>query len=159
MTEQIPNEDQIKKLNEIVNVRLAPSKTHGVGLFAIRDIEVGKRLWGNVYPQFFDLPYSEFDKLLPEVKQLILERWPGVASNMSVLGGARFAYPDTLLQAYINHCDSPNYNPDLDLTLRDIKKGEEILENYKLIDGWEVANSWLKVVDKPIIKRKTKSVV
>jgi len=126
-----------------VKVRLAPSKVHGIGVHAIRDMDKGQRLWGNIYPQFFDLPYSQFSKLLPEVKELILERNPGIASKYSQLGGGRFAYPDTLLQAYMNHSDNPNYDAVLDLTLKDIKKGEEILEDYRLIDGWKESYTWL----------------
>ena len=137
------NEDQINKLNEIVKVRLAPSKVHGIGVFAIRDIGKVQRLWGDIYPQFFDLPYSHFGKLFPEVKQLIMERWPGIASEYSLLAGGRFAYPDTLLQAYINHSDEPNYDPEIDLTLRDIKVGEEITEDYRKIEGWQHAHLWL----------------
>jgi len=143
---RLSNEDQINKLNEIVKVKLSPSKIHGIGVFAIRAIGEGQRLWGNIYPQFFDLPYSHFGKLFPEVRQLILERWPGIASEMSLLGMGRFAYPDVLLQAYMNHGDEgeSNYDAVLDLTTRDIKMGEEILEDYRLIDGWEKAHGdWL----------------
>lgn len=155
---RLSNEDQVIKLNEIVKVRLAPSKTHGVGVFAVRDIGKGQRLWGDIYPQFFDLPYSHFGKLFPEVRQLILERWPGIAGKYSIIGVGRFAYPDTLLQAYINHSDDPNYDPELDLTLKDIKVGEEIFENYKLIDGWEIAHPWLsssKPQEKDKVNRKS----
>ena len=140
---RLSNEDQINKLNEIVKVRLAPSKIHGIGVFAIRDISKGLRLWGNIYPQFFDLSYSNFGKLFPEVRQLILERWPGIASKYSILAGGRFAYPDTLLQAYMNHSDEPNYDGELDLTIKDIKAGDEILEDYRLIEGWRDAHPWL----------------
>lgn len=140
---QLSNEDQVNKLNEIVKVRLSPSKVHGIGVVAIRDISKGHRLWGAIYPQFFDLPYSYFGKLFPEVKQLLLERWPGIAGGFTMLNGTMFAYPDTLLQAYMNHSDDPNYDPYLDLTLKDIKAGEEILEDYKLIDGWQEAHPWL----------------
>ena len=141
--DRLSNEDQVDKLNEIVKVRLAPSKIHGIGVFAIRDIGKGQRLWGNIYPQFFDLPYSNFGKLFPNVRELILERWPGIAGKISLLGIGRFAYPDTLLQAYINHSDTPNYDGELDLTLRDIEAGEEITEDYRLIDGWREAHPWL----------------
>lgn len=150
------NEEQIGLLNTIVNVRLAPSKIHGIGVFAIRDIPKLQRLWGNVPPQPFNLPYEEFDKLIPEVRQLLLERWPGIASKQSLLGKGRFLYPDTLLQAYINHSDSPNYDPILDVTLRDIKAGEEILEDYRQIEGWQVAHKWLDTEKSGIINDMAK---
>jgi len=154
---RLSNEDQTNLLNSIVLVRLAPSKVHGIGVFAIRDIPKGHRLWGDIYPQFFDLPYSHFGKLFPYVRQLILERWLGVASEHSLLGEGRFAYPDTLLRAYINHSDEPNYDPILDLSLRDIKEGEEIFEDYRVIPGWEEAHPWLldnKTQEKKKVNRK-----
>lgn len=154
----LSNEDQVNKLNEIVKVKLAPSQVHGIGVVAIRDIGKGQRLWGDIYPQFFDLPYSHFSKLFPEVRQLLLERWPGIAGGFTMLNGTRFAYPDTLLQAYMNHSDEPNYDPYLDLTLRDIKAGEEILEDYRQIDGWEEAHPWLLKVS-PQNKEKSKGKV
>ena len=146
------HEDQIIRLNSMVKCKLAPSKIHGVGVFAITGIPKGQMLWANVFPQFYSLPYSHFSKLFPEVKQLLLERWPGIAGGVTMLDGTRFAYPDTLLQGYMNHSDDPNYDAFLDIARRDIKKGEELTEDYRLITGWEIAHPWL--VEKKLDKKK-----
>lgn len=132
-----PRDEQAAKLNTYVKCRVAPSPIHGVGVIAIRDIEKGQRLYADVIPEVFDLPYSSFSHLFPVVKQLLLERFPLVTK------GSLFVYPDTRLQAYINHSDTPNYDPVKDVLLVDLKEGEEVTEDYRLIEGWEIAHPWL----------------
>lgn len=146
-------EQQVDSLNEKVKVRLSPSKVHGVGVFAIRDIAKGQKIYGNVYPQLYNLKHSYFDKLLPETKDLLLERWPRVVT------GSNFFYPDCLIQAYCNHSDEPNYDAVTDELLRDVKTGEEILEDYRKILGYEEIYPWLKTVDKPKTIKKPKKVL
>lgn len=130
-------EDEINKLNMLVKVRLAPSKIHGVGVFAITDIPRGVRLHLGLFPQKFDLSYGNFNKLFPEVRELLLERWP------NIVNGSSFLYPETNVVAYMNHSDKPNYDAINDVTLSSIKKGEEIVENYRLIPNYEKVYKWL----------------
>ena len=130
-------ETQIEELNERVKVRIAPSKIHGVGIFALRAIKKGEKLYADHVPVAYNLPYSFFNKLFPEVRQLLLERWP------RVVNGDIFVYPTERIQALMNHNLNPNYDAINDITLRDIAKGEEITENYKLIPGWQEAHVWL----------------
>ena len=80
------NEEQIDRLNEFVKARLAPSKIAGVGVFAIRDISKGQKMWFDVFAQIYPLPYSHFSKLFPEVRELLLERWPGIAAPLASSG-------------------------------------------------------------------------
>lgn len=127
----------IDYLNSAVVVRIAPSKIHGVGVVALRDLEKGKRLYLDNLPQVYQVPYAEFGKLFKEVRGLIVERWPRTTE------GERFAYPDARYQAYINHSDTPNYDLETDMLTQDIKKGEEITEDYKKIVGWRVAFPFL----------------
>ena len=148
--ERVCMDKQIDELNERVKVRIAPSKVHGVGVFSLRDIAKGQKLYTDQLPVLYTLPYSSFGKLFPEVRQILLERWP------QIVNGSRFLYPDTRIQAYMNHSVQQNYDAFNDVTLRDIKEGEEILENYMLIPNWELAHPWL---DKSLVKRKKKSVV
>lgn len=131
-------ENAIKLLNEIVKVRIAPSKVHGVGVVAMRDLKKGEKLYLDAQFQWLDVPYKKFKELRPEVRELILERWP------LVIKGSHFVYPDTRLQAYCNHSDFPNYDNKTDTTLTKIYAGEEITEDYKNIEGWETVYPWIK---------------
>lgn len=131
------SEKQIAELNGRVKVRIGPSSIHGVGLIAIRNIRKGEMLFTDHIPVAYNLPYSEFHKLFPEVRQLLLERWP------RILQGSIFFYPDTKLQAYCNHSNTPNYDSEHDVMLKDVKKGQEITENYRGILGWETIYPWL----------------
>lgn len=130
-------DDQINMLNSIVKMRIAPSKVHGVGVFATRDIKKGEVLYSTMFPKAFKIPFGSFGKLFPEVKQLILER------NPLVVGGGAFMWPDVHTQAYMNHSDTPNVDAVMDFALEDIKAGEELFEDYRKIEGWEIAHPWL----------------
>lgn len=121
--------EAITELNDRVCVRIAPSSIHGVGIFAARDISKGKRLCLDHRPIIYSLSPGNLSKLLPEVKQLILERWPRAAI------AEPFIYPDAVLSAYMNHADDANVKNDI--ALRDIKAGEELTEDYRLIPGFE----------------------
>jgi SET domain-containing protein len=130
-------QEQILFLNETVLLKLAPSKIHGIGVFALRDIPSGKRLNATAFPRPYTLTYANFGKLHKEVNEEILQRWP------SIVEGDNFMYPDTNFQAYMNHSDDPNYSNVLDIALKDIKAGEEIFEDYKNIKGHKVVHAWI----------------
>lgn len=131
-------DEAISMLNDIACIKLAPSSIHGVGVFAIRDIPKGKKLYMDAIPNALDIPYSEFSRLLPEVVDIVLGQFP------QIVNGSHFLYPATRFLTYVNHSEDPNYDAKEDITLRDIKAGEEITENYKLIDGYEKVFAWLK---------------
>ncbi len=124
------HQTQLDELNSRVKTYIAPSPIHGVGVFALRSLPVGAKLYTDIIPKMYNLPHNEFSKLFPEVRDLLLERWP------QIVNGSHFAYPDTRIQAFMNHSDTPNYDAVNDATLREIKKGEEITEDYRLIEGW-----------------------
>jgi len=130
-------EDAIEVLNSLVKVKLAPSKIHGVGVIAIRDIEKGTMMNANMFGQAFNIPFESFDQIRPEIRDLIMERNPHVVNDKP------FMYPDTHIQTYMNHSDDPNYDPINDITLKDIEEGEELLEDYRKIKGWEQVFPWL----------------
>lgn len=128
-------EDQVTELNVIVKTRIAPSKIHGVGIFALRDITKGEKLYGDRFARPYRL--QKLDKLRPEVKELLLAYYP------SIITGSPFIYPNCLLQTYMNHAEGPNYDGVTDMTLVDIKEGEEITENYRRIAGANDVFPWL----------------
>lgn len=130
--------DQIVLLNDIVKIKLAPSLIHGVGVHAMRDIKRGEKLYTDIIPHQFDLPYSKFNKLDKEIQDILLGHFP------MIITGSHFMYPVTKFSAYLNHADKPNYDAKNDVALVDIKAGEEITENYRLIDNYEKVFAWLK---------------
>ncbi len=131
-------EEQLNELNSYARLRLAPSPIHGIGVFAIRDIPKGTRLYAQVAPRGFKISKGNLNKLFPEIREYILERWPLAAK------GESFAWPDCFIQGYMNHSDEFNYDLKTDTTTRDIKVGEEITENYRDIEGWQDIFTWLK---------------
>jgi len=134
------NQDEINELNSIIKARIGVSKIHGVGVIAIRDISKGEMVYADRMPKLYQVPYGSMNKLFPEVREIILERWP------SIINGGRFIAPDARLLSFMNHSerDESNYDPATDTAIRDIKKGEEITENYKTMENWSKIYSWLK---------------
>lgn len=130
--------EQVNLLNEVVKIRLAPSSIHGVGVFALRDIKKGEKLYTDIIPHQFDLPYKDFPKLDKEIQEILLGHFP------LIIEGSNFMYPVCKMSAYLNHSDKPNYDAKDDKALRSIKAGEEITEDYKLIPNWEKIWEWLK---------------
>ena len=116
------------------------SNVSGVGVIAIRDIKKGEVLHCKVEePTWYTVTYANLDKLRPEIRQLILDRWS------LVVIGQPFLCPnhDAIMICFMNHSDTPNYDPITDTATRDIKEGEEILENYRLAAGWELVYPWI----------------
>lgn len=133
----LQKEQQILELNNEVKCTIGVSKIHGVGVIALRDIYQGDKCYirPRIVPTFYTVPYSSFKKLFPEIRDLILARWP------SVVNGSLFKSPndDVGLLSFCNHSNDPNYNVITDTALRDIKKGEEITEDYRKMAQWNLA--------------------
>lgn len=115
-------------LNQTIWCTLAPSPVHGVGVFAIRDIPKGQKLNCQNLTRMGILRIlpTELEKLRPEIKRIIIQRWPIVIDT----GYFQSPNDDAYLLSFMNHSETPNYNKLDDTTLRDIKIGEEIFENY-----------------------------
>lgn len=127
----------IAMINDVLKTRIAPSEVHGVGVFAIRDIKKGERVYADAIPNMLDIPYKKFKGINPEIREIILEHFP------RVVNGSQFMVPDTLMQLYMNHSDTPNYDNKTDKAMKKIKKGVEIFEDYRQIDGWQDVHKWL----------------
>lgn len=120
----------IELLNNTLVCRLGASPIQGVGVFAIRDIKEGETLYCHgIMPDWYTLSFEDCDRLIPEAKEILLERWPNIKN------GSDFLYPDVWLMSYVNHSDTPNTNNDI--ATRDIKKGEEITKNYKTMENYQ----------------------
>lgn len=148
-------EEQCQDLIRTVYTRLAPSPVHGVGVFAIRDIKKGNRCfvmpasdnrpqWYKIYPATLK---KEVGEVFPEIYGLILDRWP------QVVNGIPFLNPnfDARLVSFMNHSDTPNYDPVTDLALTDIKAGEELFEDYRVVPNYEKAFPFLAEPVKEVV--------
>lgn len=137
----LSEKDQILKLMSEIKCTLAPSPIHGIGVFAIHDISKGQRCY--VMPDerlWYSVSYSNLKKLWPEQRELILQRWA------SVINGSLFTSPndDACLILFMNHDNNPNYDIHTDTALRDIKKGDELLEDYRVMENWRLIFPWIK---------------
>ena len=139
-------DEQVMELMRTVKCRLGPSKVHGVGVVTLRDIKKYEQLYcvNRVKPTLYTVAFTELERQLkdthPEILQLILDRWP------RTVNGQAFISPnyDARLTCFMNHSDTPNYDPVTDLALADIPKGEEVFENYRQIPNYEKAFPWLR---------------
>ncbi len=128
----------IALLNDIVKIKLAPSSIHGIGVFAMRDIKKGDKLYADAIPHAFDFTYDRFDKLRPDVRDVLINHWA------EIINGAPFLYPVTKMTAFINHSDNCNYDVKVDKVLKNIKAGDEITVDYKQVQNWDKIFPWLK---------------
>jgi hypothetical protein len=134
------NDIQLNSLIRWVNVKIAPSEIDGVGIFALKDITAGSKLYMDIMPEIFNVPYKKLYNNTPAyIHDTILERWPLVKQDTP------FVYPDARYVAYCNHSDGANYDAENDVALRDIKAGEEITEDYRKIEGHEEVFKFLMV--------------
>jgi SET domain-containing protein len=113
-----------QELNDTVWATIAPSSIHGVGVFAIRDIPKGQKI--NAQGGTGEWIRTDLAKVEPEVRKLILQRWPLEVDGYPYLS----PNDDAILISFMNHSKEPNYDKQTDEALRDIKKGEEITEDY-----------------------------
>ena len=118
--------------------KLAPSPIHGIGVFAIRSIPKGQRVYcvpDNEGTKEW-LEAEDFTGLHDEIFKLIKQRHP------LAIKGAPFLSPndDARLISFMNHSNTPNYDFRTDRVVRDIKAGEEITEDFG-----ELADSFLPV--------------
>lgn len=123
----------------LVDTYLGPSRIHGLGLFARRDIPAGTVLWRFHAP--FDVAFDESDlEPLPEPTRAAVLKY-------SYLDAARGRYVLCGDDArFMNHSDTPNTreDPEATVAIRDIAAGEEITCDYREFDATpkERASGW-----------------
>lgn len=119
----------MEHLNKTVWVTLAPSKIHGIGVFAIRDIPKGTMVSSHTVfepPEIYEVYPEEFEKLYPAIQKLVLDRM----AFPKGLRKLKFYSPnqEQVIQSFMNHSTEANVKNMV--TLVDIKEDEELTENY-----------------------------
>lgn len=113
-----------------IKTKLDKSMIHGLGLFADEDVPKGTVVWE--YNPATCHTYT-IEGFIERCKSCSLEEIKNLI-NYSYIKN-KLVYSITDDTRYINHSTRANVdfsNPKKEIALRDIKKGEEILENYFL---------------------------
>ncbi len=111
----------------LVETYLAPSSTHGIGVFAAEDIKEGTVLWEFTWGVDYVLSQKEFDSLPSKAKDFISEY--GYVDR-KFMDGIVICADNT---RFLNHSDSPNADNSLAVAIakRNIEKGEGITCDYR----------------------------
>jgi SET domain-containing protein len=134
--EGLPNDERdgepmkIKAPHVGVYARIGPSRLHGVGVRAIRDIPPGT------------LVFQGESERVVWVSRAAVRRMPkairALYEDFGMVWGDRLGVPPTLNMLsvgwYVNHSDRPNVEADEDArfrALRRIRKGEELTADYR----------------------------
>lgn len=122
----------------LVKTTLAPSRIHGIGLFADQRISRGQRVW--TFTPGLDLlvPKTVADALPEPAKTQFLNYSYLEATTMEYV----FCFDDA---RFFNHSDTPNTksrsgqdDDEFDVAVRNIARGEELTCDYRAFDlDWE----------------------
>jgi len=119
-----------------VYVRLRPSKRHGIGVFAIRDIPTGKYVFLGDDDEIVWVKKSATKRLDKELKKLY--------HDFCVARNGKYGCPRNFnlltLAWYLNHSDKPNMAADKNYNFystRKIRKGEELTVDYDTYNDTE----------------------
>ena len=115
----------------LIKTIIKPSSIHGIGLFADQNISKGTKIWKFSPSLDLEINPSDFEKLSQYEKDIIL--FSGFNSKKT--GNYHLSFDNV---RYINHSTSGNISTDptindIEYPLianRDIKKGEELTQNY-----------------------------
>lgn len=135
------NLEKIKK-NIITNLnntycRLKPSKVEGVGVFAVRDIPKNENPFQGIKKQkWYEFKTSDFKNFDDEILKMI-DSFFVIEKDGKVLV-PEFGLDGMDISFFLNHSKNPNLKTVDEgfnfLTLRKIKKGEELLVSYGTYD-------------------------
>jgi len=127
----------LERLEKQSYCRIQPSKTHGVGVFAIKEIPSGVSPWFTPNHHFFGgtirISSNEIGKLDEPVRQMLLDY--NLVSDKGL-----FVHPCELEILHITQFLNASKDPNLDVsleredpfkTIREIKIGEELTVDYQ----------------------------
>lgn len=116
--------------HEGVYARIGPSRIHGVGVIAIRDIPAGTRVFRGEDERVVWVPRARVRRLPKALRALyedfgmLWRDWLGVPRTLNMLS----------VGWYLNHSERPNVEADEDgrfHALRRIRRGEELTADYR----------------------------
>ena len=117
---------------------IKPSGTHGIGVFAVRDIPAGcKELFSKEMGEWTTVQRNEIDTL-PQHAKDIVENYCLYDEENYFIPAQGFKVMD--LSLFLNHADEPNIisvnDGEYFETIKEIKKGEELFVDYgAIVDG------------------------
>ena len=130
------NKKQIlTQMKNNVYCRLAPSKIHGVGVFAVRDISKGVNPFKGCFnANYVGITEKELCSMDKGVQKIV--------RDFQVAEKGKWYIPSCGIQKldisfYVNHSENANLVSDYEgnfTTTRKIKKGEEVVSNYNQYD-------------------------
>lgn len=116
-----------------VFTRLGISSIHGIGVFAIADIDAGTPLFEFDNTEMVWIENNQIENLSPQVKSLY--------TDFCIKKNNQYGCPSNFNQLtmawYMNHSENPNVIANEEYNFfssRDIKDGEELTINYNLFN-------------------------
>ncbi|HYC01884.1 MAG TPA: SET domain-containing protein-lysine N-methyltransferase [Azospirillaceae bacterium] len=110
----------------LVRTYLAPSRVHGIGLFAAEPISRGTIIW-----RFDERIDRRFRKAEIDAMPEPLKSYLGTYSYPEAIGSETYLL-DGDHARFMNHSDQPNTDATVDtVAIRDIAAGEELLCDYR----------------------------
>ena len=131
-------EDLLNELSNNTWVMIKPSGTHGIGVFAVRDIPAGcKELFSKEMGEWTTVQRNEIDTL-PQHAKDIVENYCLYDEENYFIPAQGFKVMD--LSLFLNHADEPNIisvnDGEYFETIKEIKNGEELFVDYgEIVDG------------------------
>lgn len=130
-------------VKKYVNVKIAPSKIHGVGVFALRTIEIGEPLfveWVGDTDEYF-LNHTDFSNLDENVQNHLYDMFEFEKINdewkMKIILEKNCHWIFKTPLHWVNSCswnDTPNFDKQTMLATKRILSGEELFTKYGKYD-------------------------
>lgn len=133
---RISKQQLLDHLIHDVYVRIGPSKIHGVGLIAVRDIPQGTDPFKNLYePPTFGFTQEELHEVPIPIRKMINDYFGKEEGKIYIPTSG--LNPLDLLH-FINHSETPNVHAVNEgwifRAVRDIQAGEELFSDYSTYD-------------------------